>query len=251
MGLNETEAIVLRTYNLAEADKIVVCLTKDFGVIRAVARGARRLKSRFGAGLEPLTVLSLSYFEIEGRELVSLRHLEIIRSHFNLARNTEVVASLAYISELVMEFSPLGEPNEKVFRMVRAVLEALEGLPEELFGIVRYFEIWILKLSGFYPELRVCVECSRNLMSNSLELSVSDRGLCCDLCSCRTERKISRAAYRQILRSRTMSPSEFAMAIKELTTTQKSEIEMFIQTFIGRALERKPHSQDSSYLKLK
>src|SRR5689334_7931845 len=114
MGLNETEAIVLRTYNLADADKIVVCLTRDSGVIRAVAKGARKLKSRFGAGLEPSTVLSLDYFEKEGRELVSLKQAEIIRSYFGLAQNTEIVSALAYLSELVMEFSPPGEPNEKV-----------------------------------------------------------------------------------------------------------------------------------------
>ncbi len=61
MGLVETEAFVLRTYRLAEADKIVVCLTRDAGVVRGVARGARRLKSRFGAGLEPCTLVSLSF----------------------------------------------------------------------------------------------------------------------------------------------------------------------------------------------
>jgi DNA repair protein RecO (recombination protein O) len=245
MGLNETEAIVLRTYTLAEADKIVVCLTKDFGVIRAVARGARRLKSRFGAGLETSTVLALSYFEKEGRELVSLRQVEIIRSHFNLAQDAEIVASLAYMSELVMEFSPPGEPNERVFRMVRAVLEALERLPEGIFAIVRYFEIWILKLSGFYPELRVCAQCGRNLVSGGIELSVSDRGLCCDLCSCRTKQKISRGAYKQLLHSRIMSPVEFAIAIKELSGDQKIEIETLMQFFIRRALDRKPLSSSN------
>ncbi|MBD0370802.1 MAG: DNA repair protein RecO, partial [Pyrinomonadaceae bacterium] len=84
MGLVETEAIVLRSYNLAEADKIVVCLTRSTGVVRAVAHGARRLKSRFGAGLEPFTFVQMSYHEKEGRELVTLRQLEIARSYFSL-----------------------------------------------------------------------------------------------------------------------------------------------------------------------
>ena len=60
MGLIEAEGIVLRSYNLAEADKIVVCLTRHAGVVRTVARGARRLKSRFGAGLEPFTIIALT-----------------------------------------------------------------------------------------------------------------------------------------------------------------------------------------------
>src|SRR5918911_1580009 len=132
MGLNETEAIILRTYNLAEADKIVVCLTRDFGVVRAVARGAKRLKSRFGAGLEPFTIINLTYYEKEGRELVTLQQAEIIRSFFGLAKTTEAVTAMSYMSELVLEFAPPHEPNEKIFRMVRAVLEALSQTPEDL-----------------------------------------------------------------------------------------------------------------------
>jgi DNA repair protein RecO (recombination protein O) len=94
LGLVESEAIVLRTYNLAEADKIVVCLTRRAGLVRAVARGARRLKSKYGAGLEPYTLLSLSFYEKEGRELHSLRELEIVRSYFHLSGNMEVSAAL-------------------------------------------------------------------------------------------------------------------------------------------------------------
>ncbi|MBD0373986.1 MAG: DNA repair protein RecO, partial [Pyrinomonadaceae bacterium] len=116
MGLVETEAIVLRVYPLAEADKIVVCLTRSAGVVRAVAKGARRLKSRFGAGLEPFTLLSLSYFEKENRELVTLRQTDIQRSYFKLSQRAETVAALAYLSELVLEFAPPHEPNEKLFR---------------------------------------------------------------------------------------------------------------------------------------
>jgi len=243
MGLNETEAIVLRTYNLAEADKIVVCLTRDSGVIRAVARGARRLKSRFGAGLEPSTVLALSYFEKEGRELVSLRQIEIIRSYFNLAQNSEIVAALAYMSELVMEFSPPGEPNEKVFRMLRAVLDTLERSSNGLFAIMRYFEIWILKLSGFYPDLRVCARCGRHLGDGSLELSVSDQGLCCAQCGHRSRQKLSRESYRQMLSARTLSPEGFVSALQYLDSVQKMEIASLTEYFIGRALERRPHSR--------
>lgn len=243
MGLNETEAIVLRTYNLADADKIVVCLTRDCGVIRAVAKGARKLKSRFGAGLEPSTVLLIDYFEKEGRELVSLKGAEIIRSYFGLARNTEIVSALAYLSELVMEFSPPGEPNEKVFRMVRAVLDALEESPEDLAAIMRYFEIWVLKLSGFYPDIRTCARCGQRLGENGLELSISDGGLCCGRCHNRTELKVSPEAYNHLRSARHLSPVGFARALKALDSSQKAQIAAFTEIFIGRALERRPHSR--------
>src|SRR5256886_4946279 len=65
MGIVETQAIVIQTFKLADADKIAVCMTEKAGLIRGVAHGARRLKSRFGASLEPFTLIRLTYFEKE------------------------------------------------------------------------------------------------------------------------------------------------------------------------------------------
>ena len=87
MGLIETEGIILKTYSLAEADKIVVLLTQSQGLVRGVAKGAKRLKSRFGGGLEPFSVISLTYFQKEERELVSISHVELIQSYFESASN--------------------------------------------------------------------------------------------------------------------------------------------------------------------
>src|SRR6266581_6160362 len=106
MGLVNTDAIVLRTYNLAEADRIAVCLTQSTGVVRAVAKGARRMKSRFGAALEPFTLIKLTFHEKENRELVTISAAEILKSHFNLAVEPEVSDALAYMGELVSEFAP-------------------------------------------------------------------------------------------------------------------------------------------------
>src|SRR5882672_11930573 len=90
MALTETEALVLRTYNLAEADKIVVCLTRNEGLVRGVARGSRRVKNRFGAALEPFTLLHLTYYQKETQELVSMRQAEIVKSNFNLFRDPDM-----------------------------------------------------------------------------------------------------------------------------------------------------------------
>ena len=82
MAILETEALILRTYNFGEADKIVVCLTHKFGLIRGVAKGCRKLKSRFGAALEPFTVAKITYYQKENQELVSLNQVDIVKSHF-------------------------------------------------------------------------------------------------------------------------------------------------------------------------
>src|SRR6266581_7962645 len=124
MGLVNTDAIVLRTYNLAEADRIAVCLTRSAGLVRAVAKGARRMKSRFGAALEPFTLVKLAFYEKENRELVTISTAEILKSRFDLAAEIEGADVLAYIGELVSEFAPPHEANEKMFRMVAACIDA-------------------------------------------------------------------------------------------------------------------------------
>src|SRR6185503_10393034 len=95
MAVLDTDALILRTYNFGEADKIVVFLTRASGVVRAVAKGCRKLKSRFGASLEPFTLARITYYYKENQELVSLRQAEIVRSHFDLSSNAEVLTGVA------------------------------------------------------------------------------------------------------------------------------------------------------------
>lgn len=165
MGLNTTDAFILRTYPLAETHKICVMLTKNFGLIRGVAHGARRLKSRFGASLEPFTEVHLTFHEKEGRELVRISNCDIVSSSFHQVSKTENAAALSYITELLCEFLPAHDPNEKLYRLVTAILEAMRQ-DSDLYSILRYFEVWLLKLSGFFPELRNCTGCDETIESS-------------------------------------------------------------------------------------
>src|SRR5215510_12057007 len=149
MSLHKTEAFLLRTYALKEADKICVFLTRDQGKIRGVAHGARKLRSRFGSALEPFTEVTISYFEKEGRELVSVSTCDILRSHFERgARDVETASAFSYMAELLNEFLPEHEPNERLYRLVLATLEAIDG-ERDISNILRYFEAWVLRLAGF------------------------------------------------------------------------------------------------------
>src|SRR4026209_2968453 len=125
MAVFDTEALILRSYNLAEADKIVVCLSRSYGLIRGVAKGCRKLRNRFGASLEPFTLINLSYYQKENQELVSFRQTEILRSHFNLSSDATVLTGLAYIGDLLVEFSPPHQANDTLFRMTSACLDAI------------------------------------------------------------------------------------------------------------------------------
>ncbi|HEX8175255.1 MAG TPA: DNA repair protein RecO [Pyrinomonadaceae bacterium] len=240
MGLVDTEAIVLRSYNLAEADKIVVCLTRSTGVVRAVANGARRLKSRFGAGLEPFTFVQMSYHEKEGRELVTLRNLEITRSYFSLAGSAETVAALSYLSELILEFAPPHEPNERLFRMVSATLEALRESPQDLQAFVRYFEVWTLRLAGFLPELRACADCGRPFEEKESASINAEGRLRCESCGHGAGATLSAEALSQLKSTQKLSPKDFAGRARGAGLRIKEEVAEFTQRLIGRVLEREP-----------
>lgn len=221
----------------------MVCLTRQAGVVRTVARGARRLKSRFGAGLEPFTIIALTYYEKEGRELVSLRQVEILRSFFGLAGSSEAVTALAYMSELVMEFAPPQEPNERLFRMVRAVVEALANTPEDLQALLRYFEVWTLKLGGFLPDLRTCADCGKNLSGEPRVYLNAEFRARCGQCSHMVGGELSGSAHKQLRLAQRLSPTEFALSARQVSPAVLGELAAVSQGLIGRVLERQPRSR--------
>ena len=163
MGLIETEGLVLKSYGLAEADKIVVFLTQEHGLVRGVAKGAKRLKSKFGGSLEPFSIVRLTYFQKEDRELVSIQQSEIIKSFFEIAVQPHTFQKFAYLVELLNDFAPPSDPNERLYRMAKVCLETSDEHPEKLAQMILYFELWLLKLGGYLPSWERCDICKREL----------------------------------------------------------------------------------------
>jgi DNA repair protein RecO (recombination protein O) len=159
MSLVETEGLILKSYSLAEADKIVVFLTREEGLVRGVAKGAKRLKSRFGGSLEPFSIVQVNYFQKEERELVSIRQIEMVKSFFKNASDPHFLQKFSYLSELIVNFAPPHDPNEKLYRMAKICLETASEKPKCLMNIVLYFELWILRLGGFLPDWNKCNNC--------------------------------------------------------------------------------------------
>jgi len=161
MPLYTTEAIILRTYKLGEADRIVVFLTRDRGKRRGVAQGARRMRSRFGGALEPLTRVEVTYFEKESRELVSLNYAEPLSSPLWSVR-ADALGHTGYFAELIDECALEGDADERLYRLGSSVIDALgAGVPIE--PLARYFEYWLLRLQGVYPTQMTCLACGRQL----------------------------------------------------------------------------------------
>jgi DNA repair protein RecO (recombination protein O) len=150
--LYTADALILRTYKLGEADRIVVFLTRDRGKKRGVAKGARRPRSRFAAALEPMTEVRLAYFEKERRELVGLNYAETVKSPLSLSTQ-DALGYVGYFAELLDEWAQDADADDRLYRLGASMLDALSaGAPVE--PLARYFEYWLLRLQGVYPEGR-------------------------------------------------------------------------------------------------
>lgn len=147
-----SESFILQTYPFREADLVVSFFTRDQGKLRGVARRARRPKSNFGSGLERLSHATVSYYQKENRELVSLNSCELVHSQFALASCYESSVALDYLAELSEQLLPPNETNERHFRLLAAVLDYLRagGSP---WAAVTYFALWSVRLAGFLPDL--------------------------------------------------------------------------------------------------
>ena len=187
MPLYTADALILRTYKLGEADRIVVFLTRDRGKKRGVAKGARRPRSRFAAALEPLTEVRVAYFEKEQRELVGLNYAETVRSPLAFAmggpataglcvreasphEHVDALGYLGYFAELLDEWAQEADVDDRLYRLGVSMLDALgAGAPVE--PLARYFEYWLLRLQGVYPEAR------GTLSDNAMAFLAASRGV--------------------------------------------------------------------------
>jgi len=245
MALFETEALILRSYNLAEADKIVVCLSRSAGLIRGVAKGCRKLKNRFGAALEPFTLVNLTYYEKEHQELVSFRQVEILKSRFNLSSNASLLTGFAYMGDMLIDFSPPHQANDNLFRMALACFEAASETPTDIEAVLRYFEVWVLKLEGFLPDLRSCANCQRVFGEEAVYLG-NDLSLRCAQCTESRGSVVSKQLRGQLRLMEKLAPAKFAEGAREVSKETKKEMTELTFHIIGRVLERMPRVRPAS-----
>ncbi len=162
MPLHQSDSIILKTYPLGEADRIVAFFSRDFGKMRGVANGARKMKNRFGASLEPLAHSRIEFFEKENRDLVRIQAADLLDSPMKLFEDYDRAVCAGRVIELMDRFLPEHEPQDAVFRLVRMTVRALEqGCPIDFAAC--YFEVWMLRLAGVFPDLFACSVCSKPL----------------------------------------------------------------------------------------
>ena len=176
------EAFVLRTQELGETDLIVSLFACAQGRVRGVARAARKSRRRFGGTLEPLTLVRVAWTEKPGRDLHRLDSMECVRSFAAMQSDPPIQAACAVLSELSESFVHEGQSDEKAFRLIGAVLEALEDGCDPWI-MVRYFEYWMLRIHGLLPDLGSCSVCGKPLGPSSQPRVDSNGAVRCKSCA--------------------------------------------------------------------
>jgi DNA repair protein RecO (recombination protein O) len=181
-----TNAIVIRSLHYGESDKILSFFTRDFGKIKGIAKGARRSRKRFQNALDLFSHLRLTFFDREGMGLVRVESCDILGSFPKIKGHLEKIFYGNYFLELVNEMAGEREANLEAFDLLLSFLSILEEMePQE--DWLRMFEIRMLSLFGYRPNMRRCNLCKKNWEdlkeTRMVFFSVEKGGLVCESCS--------------------------------------------------------------------
>jgi DNA repair protein RecO (recombination protein O) len=176
MPLYREHGIVLRTYKLGEADRIVVLLTQGHGKVRAVAKGVRKTRSKFGARLEPCSHVSLQLYE--GRELDIVTQAESV-DHFRAIRDDlDRLAGAQIMLEAADQVGQEHEPDASLYRLLLGALRTLAGSGGTL--VVPAFLLKLLAADGVRPMVEACASCGEDTQLVAFDLESG--GLLCRSC---------------------------------------------------------------------
>ena len=235
MALKESEAIVLRTYPLREADLLVTLFTRLEGKVRGVARSAKKSRRRFGGALEPLTFVRAFYEDRERQELARLDACEVLESPLASEVSYSRAAALALIAELLEELLPDREANDAVFRLSLSVLGRLRG--PNIWMPVTYFELWLTRLVGLLPDLSECMACGRTLNGSRAYFHALADGL-----MCADDKRL--ASSEMTSESRALAARMFRAPVEsfsgaEWPKSKASDLRKFLMQALERHIEKK------------
>lgn len=229
-------AVVLRHGDWGEADRILTLYTREQGMVRAIAKGVRKMTSRKAGHLQPFTQITVQL--AKGRDLLIVTQVETVNAFLSLHDNLEKTSYAAYIVELLLRFSYEEEGgNPTIFRLLIETLDRLEKEDESWLAI-RYYEMRLLDAVGFRPHLFECANCGREILPEDQFFSFTSGGVICPRCgqglpnlmkisieTLKYLRHFQRSSYRDASRAR---PS---------LEVQK-EAEMLMQGYFTYLLER-------------
>ncbi len=230
-----TEAVVLRHTDWGEADRLLWLFTREQGKVRIIAKGVRKLRSRKAGHLEPFihSNLLLAY----GREMWIVTQAETISAFIPLRENLVRLGYASYVIELLDRFTYEEGENKPLFRLLVDTLSRLSSEADPVFA-VRYYEIRLLDLVGYRPQLFNCVSCNSPIQPEDQYFSASQGGILCPRCGAggAEGRPISVGALRLL---RHIQRSSYAEAKRlRLSDEVDREVEALMQHYFTYFLER-------------
>jgi DNA repair protein RecO (recombination protein O) len=222
------DGVVLRTYKLGEADRIVVIYTRGRGKVRAVAKGIRKTKSKFGARLDPASIVHLQCYE--GRNLDIVTQVESHAIFLNLRANLDSYGRAAVLLEIVDQVAVEAESNPALYKLLTGALAELDRSGNPM--VVPAFVAKVLALEGVQPYLEACVSCEAT--ENLVALDVSEGGVLCR--DCRRGEPLSPEAREALL---LVFGGQVRAALEMTTEKIVNELEGLSARMIEQHIERR------------
>lgn len=229
------EAIVLRHQDYGEADRLLVLLTQEKGKLHAIAKGVRKPASRKAGHLEPFTCVSLQL--ARGRDLMIVTQAETVEAYLPLREDLLLASYASYVVELLDRFTYQEGEADQLYRLLKRTLARLCSTADAV-KVVRYYEIRLLDLLGFRPQLFTCVHCKEEIQPQDQYFSDELGGVLCPQCKyvAPDVHPISMPALK-FLRHFQRSNYKDAMRAKISPRTAR-EMELLMQRYLTYHLER-------------
>lgn len=233
------EAVVLRHSDWGEADRMLRLFTREMGKIGAIAKGARKVRSRKAGHLEPFTRVSLLL--AKGRSMFIVTQAEMLDSYPALRADLTSIGYASYIVELVDRFTQEEDENNAIYRLLTATLRRMTAADDPLL-VLRYYEIRLLDLLGYRPELFVCAENGEEIQPEDQYFSAARGGVQCPDCGRGTagSRPVSVEALKYL---RHFQRSTYAEARRaRVSARTHHELENLMDHYLTYLLERQLNS---------
>jgi DNA repair protein RecO (recombination protein O) len=240
MPLVKTPAITLKSRKWGEADRIVTFYAKHLGKIRAVARGARRPKSRMGAALEPLMLCDLNLFEKSGDTLFRVSQVDLVEPFVRFREDLTLMAAAARMANVVGAVTPDGDPDAHVFDTLEQGLRSLVTSDDPALTAL-LFQIRLLGLTGFRPQTDQCAACGKTRVIQEPQFSPASGGLVCMTCATRQRvpcLPLSRGSLAFLQQALRLAPATVTRlkATGQVRCEVEDAIESYVTVVAGRRL---------------
>jgi DNA repair protein RecO (recombination protein O) len=236
-----SDALILRTWPVNEADLVVSFFTRDYGKVKGVAKAALKSRKRFGGALEPMTLARAFFVERPRQELVRLDQLELLRSPLSNPVDYARAAVLSFFAEVLEEAMPEHDPQETVFRLLLAVLE--QTTVDQPWMPLTYFSLWMTRLMGWLPDLAACTVCGDRFAPGEASFHPQSDGLFCSLHRQGAGNVLSADSWQ--LAQRILREPVTSFSAEEWPKRRAQDLRRFTLQSLERHLERRIRSAEA------